>query len=153
MNSSIPPQGRITLFWGSFEGKPSMNKLGILIIKFIGSDTSGYRLSKDFWKNSKMHLRIFSRFLNNSKSIFYLSNQELPKTNCYIYLGVPFSNDLELKPIIQRMNNKDFLRILIFLFLINEFSYYTPLLGSNKERTRSTQTLVNSRLYWIEGIF
>jgi len=23
--------------------------------------------------------------------------QELPKTNCYTYLGVPFSNDLELE--------------------------------------------------------
>ena len=28
--------------------------------------------------------------------------------------------------------------------------YYAPLLGSNKERTRSIQTLVNSRLYQIE---
>jgi len=26
--------------------------------------------------------------------------------NCYTYLGVLFSNDLELKPIIQKMNNK-----------------------------------------------
>jgi len=31
-----------------------------------------------------------SRFLNNSNPTFYLSSQELPKTNCYIYLGVPF---------------------------------------------------------------
>ena len=30
--------------------------------------------------------------------------QELPKTNNYTYLGVPFSNDLELKPIIQRIH-------------------------------------------------
>jgi len=47
-----------------------------------------------------------SRFLYNSNPTFYLSSQELPKTNCYTYLGVPFSNDLVLKPIIQRMNNK-----------------------------------------------
>ena len=47
-----------------------------------------------------------SRFLNRNDSTFYLSGQVLPKTNCYTYLGVPFSNDLELKPIIQRMNNK-----------------------------------------------
>jgi len=26
--------------------------------------------------------------------------------NCYTHLGVSFSNNLELKPIIQRMNNK-----------------------------------------------
>jgi len=41
-----------------------------------------------------------SRFLYNSNPTFYLSSQELPKMNCYTYLGVPFSNDLELKPII-----------------------------------------------------
>ena len=40
------------------------------------------------------------RFLNNSNPTFYLSSQVLLKTNCYIYLGVPFSNDLELKQII-----------------------------------------------------
>ena len=47
-----------------------------------------------------------SRFLYNNNPTIYLSSQELPKTNRYTYLGVPFSNDLELKPIIQRMNNK-----------------------------------------------
>jgi hypothetical protein len=47
-----------------------------------------------------------SKFLNSCNHTFYLSKQELPITNCYTYLGVPFSNDLELKPIIQRMNNK-----------------------------------------------
>ncbi|KAL6633024.1 MFS general substrate transporter [Neocallimastix sp. 'constans'] len=40
------------------------------------------------------------RFLNKSNPIFYLSSQDLPKTNFYSHLGVPFSNDLELKPII-----------------------------------------------------
>ncbi|KAG4087057.1 MFS general substrate transporter [Neocallimastix lanati (nom. inval.)] len=35
-----------------------------------------------------------------SNPIFYLSSQDLPKTNFYSHLGVPFSNDLELKPII-----------------------------------------------------
>ena len=29
-----------------------------------------------------------SRFLVNSNPTFYLSSQELPKTNCYNYLGV-----------------------------------------------------------------
>ena len=47
-----------------------------------------------------------SRFLYNSNPTFYLSSQELPKTNCYTHLSLPFSNDLELKSIIQRMNNK-----------------------------------------------
>jgi len=31
-----------------------------------------------------------SKFLYNSNPTFYLSTQELPKTNCYTYLGVPF---------------------------------------------------------------
>jgi len=35
---------------------------------------------------------------------------------------------------------------------LGKVSYYVPLLGSNKEeRTRSTKTLINSGLYWIEG--
>jgi len=112
----------------------------------------------------------FSRFLYNSNPTFYLSSQELPKTNCFTYLGVPFSNDLELKSIIQRMNNKvrkalysikgflknphipiPYKRMLFSAIVIGQVSYYAPLLGSNKDRTRSTQTLVNSGLYWIEG--
>jgi len=111
-----------------------------------------------------------SSFLYNSNPTFYLSSQKLPKTNCYTNLGVPFSNDLELKPIIQRMNNKvrntlysikEFLknphipipykRMLFSAIVIGQVSYYAPLLGSNKDRTKSTQTLVNSGLCCIEG--
>ena len=111
-----------------------------------------------------------SRFLYNSNPTFYLSSQELLKTNCYTYLGVPFSNDLELKPIIQRMNNKvrnalysikgflknphipiPYKRMLFSAIVIGQVTHYAPLLRSNKDRTRSTQTLVNSGLYWIEG--
>jgi len=42
---------------------------------------------------------------------------ELSKKNCYIYLGVPFLNNLELKTIIQRINNK----VRIVLYSIKEF--------------------------------
>ena len=43
---------------------------------------------------------------------------------------------------------------MIFSAIVNgQVSYYAPLLGTNKERMRSTQTLVNSGLYWIEGFF
>jgi hypothetical protein len=112
-----------------------------------------------------------SKFLNNGNLTFYLSSQELPKTNCYTYLDVPFSNDLELKPIIERMNNriievrkefyslKGFLknpyipipykRMLFYAIVIEQVWYYTPLLESNIERTRATQ--INTGLYWIEG--
>jgi len=41
--------------------------------------------------------------------------------------------------------------MLFSAIVIGRVSYYAPLLGSNKERTRSTQTLVNTGLYWIEG--
>jgi len=43
--------------------------------------------------------------------------------------------------------------MLFSAIVIGQVSYYALLLGSNKERTRSTQaqTLVNSGLYWIEG--
>ena len=75
-----------------------------------------------------------------------------------------FSNVLELKPIIQRMNNKvrkalysnkgflynphiplPYKGMLFSAIVIGQvFQYYATLLGSNKERVRSTQTLVNS---------
>ena len=41
--------------------------------------------------------------------------------------------------------------MLFSTIVIGQVSHYTPLLGSNKERTRSTRTLVNSGLYWIEA--
>jgi len=40
--------------------------------------------------------------------------------------------------------------MLFSAIVIGQVSYYAPLLGSNKERTRSTQTLVNTELYWLE---
>jgi len=43
--------------------------------------------------------------------------------------------------------------MLFSAIVIGQVSYYTPLLGSNKERTRMTQTLDNSRLNWNEGFF
>ena len=42
-------------------------------------------------------------------------------------------------------------RMLFSAIEIGQVSYYVPLLGSNKERRRSAQTLVISGLYWIEG--
>ena len=105
--------------------------------------------------------------INSNPNLFIFQVKSYLLTNCSIYLGVSFSNDLELKLIVQRMNSKVrksslfykriSLRILIYLSLINEcyfqlqslgkVSYYVPLLVSNKERTRSIQTLVNTGLY------
>jgi hypothetical protein len=110
----------------------------------------------------------FPKFLNNSSPTIYLSRQELPKMNCYIYLGAPFSYDLELKLIILRMNNKvrksslfhkrisflknphnpiPYKRMLLSAIVIGQVSYYTPLLRLNKERTRGIQISVNTGLY------
>jgi len=40
--------------------------------------------------------------------------------------------------------------MLFSAIVIGQVSYYAPLLEFNRDRTRSTQTLVNSGLYWIE---
>jgi len=43
--------------------------------------------------------------------------------------------------------------MLFSVLIVEQVSYYVTLLGSNKERTRSTLTLLNTELYWIEGFF
>jgi len=35
--------------------------------------------------------------------------------------------------------------------VVGQVWYYLPLLGFNKERTRTSPTLVRTGLYWIEG--
>ena len=42
-------------------------------------------------------------------------------------------------------------RMLFSAIVFCQVSYYTPLIGSNIERTRNTLTLVNTRLYCIKG--
>ena len=78
----------------------------------------------------------------------------IPKTSCYTYLGVPFSDDLSLKPILSNMyvkvnkslnsfrnfltNNTipiHFKKMVLQSFVISKALYYAPLLGSNKSRT------------------
>jgi len=39
--------------------------------------------------------------------------------------------------------------MLFTTIVIEQVSYYSPLHGSYKERTRTTQTLINTELYWI----
>ncbi|OUM64146.1 hypothetical protein PIROE2DRAFT_9186 [Piromyces sp. E2] len=94
---------------------------------------------------------------------FYLGNKEIPKTNCYTYLGIRFDNTLSLKPVINSMNiTKGFLKnplipipfkrsVIFFQLCLVIVAYYAPLPGSNKSRTNGTQQLVNKSLYWISG--
>ena len=107
---------------------------------------------------------------NRRDPTFFLGNLEIPKTQCYTYLGIPFDNTLSLKPIIEAMNNKvrkalynvrgflknplipiPFKRSVLSAIVISRVSYYAPLLGSNKVRTKTVQSLVNKGLFWITG--
>ena len=98
--------------------------------------------------------------------IFKINNTPIPQTDCYTYLGIPFDNKLSLKPITSHLRNK--IRKMLFatkgflrntsiplyfkkqLFnsvIIGRVSYYAPLLGSNKMRSKSIQTLINKTFY------
>ena len=94
----------------------------------------------------------------------------IPSTNQYTYLGIPFNESLDLKPIIAKMNSKinytvnSFFRFLtnrnvpfyfktriLVSFVLSSVLYYAPLLGSNKKNTEKAQTAFNRGLYWSFG--
>jgi len=91
----------------------------------------------------------------------------IPKVSCYTYLGIPFSEDLSLQPILSNMYNKvnrplnsfknfltnntiplPFKKTVLQSFIISKVLYYVPLLGSNKIRTARVQTLVHKGMLW-----
>ena len=93
----------------------------------------------------------FQSPLNYSDSTFYLGMNAIPKVSSYIYLGIPFSNDLLLEHIISHMHFKVRKSLLSFThffsnkliiiaykknvlqsFVISKVIYFSPLLGSNK---------------------
>ena len=37
---------------------------------------------------------------------FYLGMYSIPKVSCYTYLGIPFSDDLSLQPVITNIQSK-----------------------------------------------
>jgi len=99
--------------------------------------------------------------------IFYFSMTSIPKVSCYTYLGIPFSEDLSLQPILSNMYNKvnrflnsfksfltnntiplPFKKMVLQSFIISKVLYYAPLLGSNKIRTARVQTLVHKGMLW-----
>ena len=103
---------------------------------------------------------------------FYMGMSSLPKTSCYTYLGIPFSDDLSLKPILSNMyikvNNalhlfKSFLLnrtipigfkvLVVKSFIISKALYYAPLLGSNKKRTSRIQSLLHKAILWTIGSY
>ena len=109
---------------------------------------------------------------NYSDPTFYLGMNSIPKVSSYMYLGIPFSDDLLLEHIISYMHFKVKKSLLSFTrffsnklipivykkkvlqsFVISKVIYYSPLLGSNKSRTARIQTLINTGLFWCIGSF
>ena len=97
---------------------------------------------------------------------FYLGLHPLPKTSQYIYLGVPFDESLELKPIVSMLNRKINHKVnSYFCLLTNKYVplylktritvsyvlstviYYAPLFGSNKSNTKKAQTALNRGMF------
>ncbi|OUM66792.1 hypothetical protein PIROE2DRAFT_5889, partial [Piromyces sp. E2] len=81
--------------------------------------------------------------LFSSEPTFYLGMYAIPKTSCYIYLGIPFTDDLLIDHIVQYMFSK----------VKNKAIYFSPLLGSNKHRTARIHTLINTGLFWCIGSY
>jgi len=110
---------------------------------------------------------------NYSDPTFYLGMNAIPKVSSYVYLGIPFSDDLLLEHIISHMRFKVRKSLLSFTcffsnklipivykkkrvlqsFVISKVIYYSLLLGSNKSRTARIQTLINTGLFWCIGSF
>ena len=102
---------------------------------------------------------------------FYLAGQPIPISVCYTYLGIPFDKTLSLSPVIKLLNKKvmkalfsvgNFLRnsriplpfkkLVLNAFVISKVSYFAPLLGSNKNKSKGAQKFVNMGLYWAAGV-
>jgi len=98
------------------------------------------------------------KLLSTNNKTFIPETQSI--VNCYIYLDPPFSNDWELKLIIQKINNKvrktiysikgffknphipiPYKRILFSAIVIGQVLYYAPSLRSNKKKRELVTSL------------
>jgi len=110
--------------------------------------------------------------LFSTEPTFYLGMCAIPKTSSYIYLGIPFTDDLLLNHIIKYLYSKvkkslfslshffsnkhipiALKKKILKSYVISKAIYFSPLLGSNKIRTRRIQSLINIGLYWCIGTF
>ncbi|OUM65571.1 hypothetical protein PIROE2DRAFT_7413 [Piromyces sp. E2] len=115
---------------------------------------------------------IFKNTPNYVDPTFYIGMYSILKVTCYTYLGIPFDEDLSLKPILSNMYKKvqkslfslrSFLsnnsvplglkKIILQSFVISKINYYAPLLGSNKKRTSRVQSLINTGILWCINSF
>ena len=110
----------------------------------------------------------FASYPGYEEPTFHLGMYSIPKASVYISLGIPFSNDLSLEPIITYMNTKVrkslfsfssflsnnkvpliFKRSIIQSYIISKALYFAPLLGSNKNNSKNVQSLINTALLWV----
>jgi len=101
----------------------------------------------------------FASYPGYEEPTFHLGMYSIPKASVYISLGIPFSNDLSLEPIITYMNTKvrkslfsfssflsnnkvplTFKRSIIQSYIISKVLYFAPLLGSNKNSSKNVQS-------------
>jgi len=109
---------------------------------------------------------------NYREPLFYINMNPIPQVSCYTYLGIPFSNDLSLDLIIEKMYvstrnslyslnrffwNRNipliFKKQVLQSFVISKALYYAPLLGSNQKNTKKIQTLINTGMLWCIDSF
>jgi len=109
----------------------------------------------------------FNKPSRSEDPTFYIGMYSIPKVTGYTYLGIPFDEDLSLKPILSNMYKKvnnslyslrnfplnnsipiGLKKIIIQLFVISKVLYYAPLLGFNKNRTSRIQSLLNTGILW-----
>jgi len=148
---------------------PSKKNLSRLLNK-VYSWANDNRMTFGINKCATMVIRPKDDSDSSPDPVFKLGDSPIPQTNCYTYLGIPFDNKLSLNPIKSHLRTKvrkalftvkGFLRntniplfykkLLFNSVIIGRINYYAPLLGSNKTRSNSIQTLINKGFYWIAG--
>ena len=57
------------------------------------------------WYSCCENEKNFVKPINYEDPSFYIGNNNLPKTDNYTYLGIPFDESLSLKPIQSKLNS------------------------------------------------
>jgi len=92
--------------------------------------------------------------------IFYIAGQQIPTTDYYTYLGIPFDKYLSLDSVLKILNNSErkalfliggflrnpriylpFKKTIINYYIISKVSYFVPLLESNKKKSKEAQKI------------
>ncbi|ORX81947.1 hypothetical protein BCR32DRAFT_279342 [Anaeromyces robustus] len=82
---------------------------------------------------------------NYLEPTFYLNMYIIPKVTCYTYLGILFSNDLSLEPIIDKIHNSFLLaykKKILQSYVISKPLYYVPILSLKTFRYLLSQEFV-----------